>query len=160
MVTSDESPAGHYALKNAASPYSAGASSSSSASTSSVSDSVGHAAHRRAGQGQLPAGAQTPDVTLGGNFGPSPSELVMPQPRRASNGSMNFPAVGLEYQEYSPYSSRGATPALSQQQHLNPTRVGGDRAATAAGGYTSRAAAQAIPDAQVRSRSPLMRFHV
>ncbi|GAA5872524.1 hypothetical protein JCM3774_006843 [Rhodotorula dairenensis] len=167
-VVTNGQPASHYALNGVPSQYPTG--SSSSASTSSVSDSAGQAAHRRASQNQLPFGAQTPDVTLaigsGGHFGggsgsgSAPQQpMAMPQPRRVSNSS-----VGLGYEEYySPHSSSrdGTLPVPGQLGLSAPDGSGVRLPVAAAAGYASGAAARTSPDPQqVRSRSPLMRFHV
>lgn len=140
-----------------ASQYPVGSSSSTSTSTSSsVTDLHGHAAaHRRPAGQTFPPGAQTPDVTiLGGGFA-LPHQIAMPQPRHPSNGSI---AASLGRQE-SPYSSPGGTPPVQRLSAPGtpgtPNRDGGG------GGYASGgASARTSPDAQFRSRSPLLRSEV
>ncbi|GAA5972785.1 hypothetical protein JCM8115_006558 [Rhodotorula mucilaginosa] len=138
-----------------ASQYPVGSSSSTSTSTSSsVTDLNGHAAaHRRPAGQTLPPGAQTPDVTvLGGGGFALPHQIAMPQPRHPSSGSI---AASLGRQE-SPYSSPGGTPPVQRLSAPGtPKRDGGG------GGYASGGAStRTSPDAQFRSRSPLLRSEV
>ncbi|GAA5978084.1 hypothetical protein JCM10908_004222 [Rhodotorula pacifica] len=140
--------ANQYALANVASQYPAGSASSSSASV--VSEANGQAAHRRPGQ-TLPSGAQTPDVHVVGGFTLPTSQIAMPQPRHASNGSI---PPGLNYHQDSPYSSRAATPPSQSQSGQRMSAPASPRSPQR-GGDVSATARRMTPDPQVRSRSPM-----